>query len=105
VVLSFQPPDAELRRQLLRRWHEDIRSHLDLEATVASTEGYSFAEIEELKNLLLMRFLDADAWDWGWALEQFAINRKELSQRPPRRVGFGQAERSRGNDELDKIPF
>jgi hypothetical protein len=89
VVLHFRSPDAPLRRELIGRWHEDIRANLDLETAVASTDGYSFAEIEELKNLLVMRFMDAAEWDWGWALKQFDINRNELSGRPQRHVGFG----------------
>jgi cell division protease FtsH len=88
VVMHFKVPDTELRRRLMQRWHEDIRQHLDLDQAVASTEGYSFAEIEELKNLLVMHFMDAAVWDWSWALRQFDINRSELSSRPRRQVGF-----------------
>lgn len=88
VVLNFGPPDASLRRQLMERWHADILTHLDLEAAVASTHGYSFAEIEELKNLLILHFMDSERWDWSWALGQFAVNRQELTARQQRRVGF-----------------
>jgi hypothetical protein len=56
---------------------------------VASTDGYSFAEIEELKNLLIMHFMESGQWNWAWALEQFDVNRQELSARKSRRVGFG----------------
>jgi cell division protease FtsH len=104
VVLHFKAPDADLRRLLLERWHEDIRSHLDVESVVASTDGYSFAEIEELKNLLVMHFMDSGTWNWNWALKQFDINRNELSSRPTRHVGFGNhAGRGLGRDE--DIPF
>ena len=89
IVLHFEPPTAELRRQLLGRWHDDIRKALDLDAAVAATEGYSFAEIEELKNLLILRFMESRQWDWLWALEQFDLNRRELAAQSPRRVGFG----------------
>ena len=89
VVLHFKAPDAPLRRELIRRWHEDIRGHIDVETAVASTDGYSFAEVEELKNLLVMHFMDANEWNWGWALKQFDINRNELSGKPQRHVGFG----------------
>jgi cell division protease FtsH len=98
VVLNFEPPAAELRQLLMERWHADIRASLDLEEFLDSTEGYSFAEIEELKNLLVMHFMDTNAWDWEWALRQFAINRRELSQRPSRHVGFG-------NHHQDELPF
>src|SRR5262249_15245798 len=100
LVLHFKPPDAELRRQLIARWHADICGNLDLASAVSSTEGFSFAEIEELKNLLVMRYMDSGGWDWGWALKQFDINRSELGSRPKRHVGFGAR---RGNGE--EIPF
>jgi hypothetical protein len=92
LVLHFKSPDDGLRRRLIEGWHEDIRAHVDLDQAVASTDGYSFAEIEELKNLLIMNFMDANSWDWEWALEQFDINRQDLASRRRRRVGFGPVE-------------
>jgi hypothetical protein len=100
LVLHFKAPDDKLRRELIARWHEDIRRHIEPDAAVASTEGFSFAEIEELKNLLVMRYMDSGEWNWGWALKQFDINRNELSSRPKRHVGFG-TRRSNG----EEIPF
>ena len=44
--------------QLIERWHEDVQRHIDIENAIASTDGYSFAEIEELKNLLVMHYMD-----------------------------------------------
>ncbi len=102
LVLHFKAPDAALRRQLLERWHPDIRTALDIETAVSSTEGFSFAEIEELKNLLVMHFMDSQTWEWDWALKQFAINRRELSNRPARHVGFSANNR---NHQREEIPF
>jgi cell division protease FtsH len=103
LVLHFKAPDATLRRQLLQRWHPDIQAGIDLDRAVASTDGYSFAEIEELKNLLVMHFMDVHEWDWNWALKQFAINRNELTGRPARHVGFGHHVTRTGRHE--DIPF
>lgn len=108
LVLHFKAPDEGLRRRLIERWHEDIKAHLDIDLAVVSTEGFSFAEIEELKNLLVMHFMEAEKWDWAWALRQFEINRNELTARPVRHVGFGgnntgtPARRSSGTED---IPF
>jgi cell division protease FtsH len=87
LVIHFKPPDDTLRRQLILRWHPEIVGSLDMQAAVASTAGYSFAEIEELKNLLIMRFMDTGSWEWAWAMEQFRVNRTELNAQR-RRVGF-----------------
>jgi hypothetical protein len=104
VVLHFKAPDATLRRRLIDRWHPDVRGHIDADNAVASTDGYSFAEIEELKNLLVMHFMDSSTWDWGWALKQFDVNRSELTGRPDRHVGFN-SHPARAASRDDDIPF
>ncbi|OWK44556.1 AAA family ATPase [Fimbriiglobus ruber] len=89
LTLQFPKPSAELRRTLSNRWHQDIRSALDLDAVVRDTADMSFAEIEELKNLLVLRFVDVNEWDWAWAKEQFRENRSGLaSRRGDRPLGF-----------------
>ena len=90
LVLHIGLPDAELRGRLVARWHTEIRAALDVSQVVSTTDGMSFAEIEEIKNLLILRFLDAGAWDWEWALRQLDANRHELGQRR-RPVGFAAA--------------
>jgi hypothetical protein len=92
LVLHFKTPDGGLRQKLFERWHQDIHANLDLAKAVDSTDGYSFAEIEELKNLLIMNYMECGNWDWNWALDQFDINRKDLAIRRRRRVGFGPIE-------------
>ncbi len=104
LVLNFQPPDRELRLSLVARWHEDIRRHVSPEAMADTTEGYSFAELEELKNLLIMHFMETGLWEWDWALEQFHVNRAELTS-GRRRLGFGHNERVLSSDDEDSIPF
>lgn len=88
LLLEFKGPDAHLRAELVRRWHEDIRAHIDPAAVVRSTDGFSFAEMEELRNLLVMHFLETGDWDWNWAQRQFQINRQELAGARRRPVGF-----------------
>jgi hypothetical protein len=101
LVLHFKAPDDELRRRLIDRWHPDILAGIDMAEAIVTTEGYTFAEIEELKNLLVMHYMDVERWDWNWALKQFAINRAELTNRPQRHVGFGNhTTRSRREDEI-----
>lgn len=94
LVLHFQPPNALLRRELIDRWHADVRAGIDVATAVEHTEGYSFAEVEELKNLLILRHVEAGGWDWGWAVEQFKLNRAELAAEANRHVGFGVLEAS-----------
>jgi cell division protease FtsH len=91
LVLEFNPPNAALRRELMERWHPEIRAALDLNSAVASTDGFSFAEVEEIKNLLIMHYMECDEWNWHAAVKQLEINRKELTTpRRKKHVGFGQ---------------
>jgi adenylate kinase family enzyme len=92
LVLHFPAPSPELRRRLIQRWHAEIQENLDVDEAVATTAGFSFAEVEELKNLLIMRYMDTESWEWDWALEQFDLNRNDLATEHRRRVGFGQME-------------
>lgn len=87
VVMHFDPPDAPLRRELIGRWHPELRAGIDADVAVDRTAGFSFAEVEEVKNLLILRHLEAGAWDWEWAMAQFRENRAELATRT-RNVGF-----------------
>ena len=94
--LHFHPPDAGLRRELMTRWHPDVKAGMDVEGAVRQTEGYSFAEVEELKNLLILNFIEGNGWDWAWAMTQFGLNRQELASRSAsRHVGFGVTEMAR----------
>jgi len=87
LVLHFEKPDATLRSDLIKRWHAEIIAGIDVGTAVAETEGYSFAEVEEVKNLLILRYLDTKTWEWDWAMNQFCENRAELAKRE-RHVGF-----------------
>jgi hypothetical protein len=92
LVLHFDLPDSALRRDLIERWHEEVRAGIDLPFAVEETNGFSFAEIEEVKNLLILHYIDAKEWDWAWAMEQFRQNRHELKSND-RHVGFAALER------------
>jgi len=76
-----------LRRELIERWHSEVRGGIDVLAAVIETEGLSFAEVEEIKNLLILRYLDAKEWDWNWAMDQFRENRHDLRSKD-RHLGF-----------------
>jgi hypothetical protein len=96
LVLHFHAPDAGLRRALIDRWHADVKAGIDVDAAVRQTDGYSFAEVEELKNLLILNFIEGGGWDWNWAMTQFGLNRQERASRAAaRHVGFGVTEMAR----------
>jgi cell division protease FtsH len=96
VLLHLEPPDGSLRRQLFERWHEDIRQGLNVDEAVAQTASFSFAELEEVKNLLIMRYIESERWEWTWAMDQFHANRAEFNLRN-RNIGFGPAQPEQEN--------
>jgi cell division protease FtsH len=87
-VAEFPSPDDELRRRVMREhWHEDIRLALDVESMVAATDGLSFAELAEIKKLLVLRFLDSNVWDWDWAWKTFHADVRQAKPGRPV-IGF-----------------
>lgn len=101
LVLHFDAPSPEQRRELVKRWHPEILKTLNLDQVVDTTDGLSFAEVEELKNLLIMHFMDKQEWNWEWATRQLEINRHDLStHKRKRHVGFGGIDQRK-----EEIPF
>ncbi|QVL31557.1 ATP-binding protein [Telmatocola sphagniphila] len=88
IVLMFQKPNESLRRRLLDRWHAEIRGNLDISTFLKDTAEMSFAEIEELKNLLVLHYIDSNEWNWGWAIRQFRSNREEFNAKPRGPLGY-----------------
>ena len=90
LFVEFPRPDAELRRQyFVNHWVAEARDKTPVEEAVRSTDGFSFAELDELKKLLVLRYLDTEAWDWSWARHEFA--RRSDGSRDQPRIGFAAA--------------
>lgn len=102
-IVHFAKPDAELRRQMIIEfWHEDIINGLDMDDVVSETEGRSFADLAELKKLLVLRFIDTQEWDWAWAWKAFQTS--DRPDKPHRRIGFAQRHRDRRDyDDYDPM--
>jgi cell division protease FtsH len=87
-VVQFPRPDAELRRRVvLEHWHADIHKALDVDSMVKATEGLSFAELTEVKKLLVLHFLDNKKWDWDWAWKVFQTDARYVKSSKPV-IGF-----------------
>jgi SpoVK/Ycf46/Vps4 family AAA+-type ATPase len=86
LILHFSRPDAALRRRFIsEHWHEELLGHVDIERAVSDTDGLSFAEIDEVKRLLVLGFLDSARWDWKQAFAAFQEGRGDIRGR---RIGF-----------------
>jgi len=87
VIMHFPRPDATLRHQLIAEiWHPEIADAIDVARAVEDTEGLSFAELDEVKKLLVFGFLDTGNWEWGRAWESYRQGRTVPAER--RSIGF-----------------
>jgi hypothetical protein len=104
-IIHFPRPDAALRRRLIEEhWPKEIIENIPVDEVVEKTEGRCFAEVEELKKLLVMRFLDVRSWDWPWAWESFEHRMEETEYRRP--IGFIRASSKNGHPpDPDDVPF
>ena len=87
VVFEFGNPPAAMRaRCVCERWQPEMLESIDVEEVIAATDGLSYAEIEELRKLLVLRFLEHDSWDWPRAWHLFQHGRGTLRTAKP--IGF-----------------
>ncbi|MGH7127965.1 MAG: AAA family ATPase [Planctomycetaceae bacterium] len=86
-IIRFPRPDGGLRRRLIvELWPAELVAGIPVEEIVQTTDGLTFAEVEEIKKLLVLRYLDEQRWDWPWAWNQFQQRSDEpAAQRP---MGF-----------------
>jgi ATP-dependent 26S proteasome regulatory subunit len=86
LTLEFKRPSATMRRRFVaEHWHSDIVGELDLETAVTQTDGLSFAELDEVKRLMVLDFLTTNEWSWDRAWAEFRRGRGK-SERTP--IGF-----------------
>ena len=71
-VIRFGLPSASLRERLIReQWPGAIVQAINVDRVIQQTDGFSFAEVDELKKLLVLHYLDTETWDWDRAWEEF----------------------------------
>jgi hypothetical protein len=91
IVMHFPRPDAALRHRFIKEnWHPSISAAINLDRATADTEGLSFAELDEVKKLLVLGFLENGNWNWPQAWESFTRGRGDSAGR--RTIGFNQQE-------------
>jgi hypothetical protein len=88
VVMEFAQPNATLRAQFIaERWQSDICEAIDIDEVIADTDGLSFADLEELRKLLVLHYLEHQTWDWPRTWRIF--RRGRASAAAGERIGFG----------------
>ncbi len=90
AFIPFSRPNQELRgRFLTEYWPEAIRTTIPLTEAVACTEGLSFAEMDEVKKLMVLHHIDHGVWNWSHAWAEFRARSNVAPKRSP--IGFASA--------------
>lgn len=77
-VVTFNNPTENLRRELVLSWPKEILNNIDVNACVKKSEGFSFAELEAVRTLLVTnKILGSDEWDLENALKEYHSRQKE----------------------------
>ena len=63
---------------------------MDIDAIVSETDGFSFAEFEEMKKQIVLRYLDQGSLDWQAARETMSERRNLVESR--RDIGFSRGD-------------
>lgn len=89
--ITFVKPTEDLRKRLVDTiWPEEIRKSIDVEHLVNKTEGYSFAEVEAIRTILVTeKLLGSGNWDLDKAFKEFERHRADKKGRKKKGVGFG----------------
>lgn len=95
AFIPFPRPAADLRRRFIQEfWPPAIRQAVPIPEAVAATEGLSFAEIDEIKKLMVMGYLETEVWNWSEAFAQFQQRTAVAPVREP--IGFATIAREPG---------
>ena len=83
-VFEFKVPSLGLRKQLVDTWHPEILAEIDASEVARRTEGYSFAEVNAIKDMLVTNKLFGDeTWNLDRAMELFEegkVLKKEVAE-------------------------
>jgi len=91
-VVELRQPDESLRRQFIEEaWPVEALRDIDIDQVAQQTAGLSFADLAELRTLLVLGQLDRGVWDWDAAWETFASREDRLPRQP---MGFATADRA-----------
>lgn len=75
-IYKIELPSAEMRKRYINRWHDDIKSNLNIDKIINQSEDWSFAKLNDLKTSMVNRFLLEGVWDSNKAYLDVTVNEK-----------------------------
>ena len=86
-VFSFEKPDKAMRQRLFETWPEDMISEVKPDVFLKSTDGFSFAECEAIRSIMVTNhIIEGRPWDFNAAVQEYHERTGESFNRT--RVGF-----------------
>lgn len=71
-IISFDVPTEKMRKEfVVSCWDKEITSNIDVKHLVHVTEGKSFAEIDEIKSILVKVYMLSNKWNLEESLKLF----------------------------------
>lgn len=68
---SFENPNTELRKRFINTWDQNILNSIDVSEFIKRSEGFSFADMDLVKQVLVSNFLSSGKWDMPVAIREF----------------------------------
>jgi len=91
LFVPFSAPSAKLRKSFVeKKFGADIQKQIDIDVLIQKTEGYTFAELEEIRKLLCFDEMAGKPLDLGQSLVVFDRHREQFKNRST--FGFGRME-------------
>lgn len=86
AVFTFHPPNTECRRKIIGQWGEEINKNIDIEKIVKKTEGWSGAEINAIKNFVMLEYYETGEYNADKAMKIAIESRPDIAER--KQTGF-----------------
>ena len=82
LFLTFSKPTEKLRRRFVEElFDESIKNRINTEDLISKTSDYSFAELEEVRKLLCLDFINRCEVDVEKSIKTFEMHRKQFADR------------------------
>lgn len=100
LFMTFRPPNAKMRKKfILERFSEEILKQVDSESILTKTNDYTFAELDEVRKLLTLDWLDGKEVSLERTFKIFELHRTEFKERAA--FGFNKMEESSPEEDFD----
>jgi len=101
LCLTFKSPSKSLRKKFIQTlFHKELLDQIDCDNIVRLSDTYTYAELEEVRKLMILDIIDGKKVDAEATFKTFEIHRQEFKEQA--QLGL----HAIGNEETDEYdPF